>query len=322
MSAKTIAQQLAGNIDALCLELLPNGHREGPEWRCGSVSGEAGNSLGIHLTGNRRGVWADFASDQSGDALDLVAAVFGYGKYEALCWSERWLGIEPGEAESPRPHPASARADDTAPDPDKWKYPWSRGTPIAGTIAEAYLAARGLHYLDLEGEVLRFVPRRARRSPTDTLEHHPCLIALLRGIHDGASCGVINIHLQPNGTDRLRDKKGKTVTGRARGAAVMLDEFEDVTCGLTICEGLETGLALRLDEQRPVWVPPGAGNLAAFPVLDVIEALTVAADADGPGQRAAQTVAARWRAAGQLVAIVAPKHLEDWAAARQQGEKP
>ncbi len=44
-----IVEQLTTRADALCRELLPAGHREGAEWRCGSVQGEAGKSLGVCL---------------------------------------------------------------------------------------------------------------------------------------------------------------------------------------------------------------------------------------------------------------------------------
>jgi hypothetical protein len=47
-------------------------------------------------------------------------------------------------------------------------------------------------------------------------------------------------------------------------------------------------------------------------VLSGIEALTVAADADPPGQKAAQAVAQRWREAQREAVIIAPPH-GDWA---------
>jgi hypothetical protein len=51
----------------------------------------------------------------------------------------------------------------------------------------------------------------------------------------------------------------------------------------------------------------------------IIEALTVAADNDKPGQDAAAELAARWRAAGREVLIIAPRQPEngDWADARK-----
>src|SRR5947208_17174802 len=97
----------------------------------------------------------------------------------------------------------------------------------------------------------------------------------------------------------------------------MLSPFDDVTLGLTICEGVETGVALLMAGLAPVWCCGGAGNLSAFPVLGGIEALTIAADADEPGKKAAQTVAARWRDAERDAVIVAPP-AGDWADGRRE----
>jgi hypothetical protein len=315
-SPRETSRALAGHVDQLVADLLPAGHREGHEWRCGSVAGEPGDSFGVHLTGSKAGVWSDFAAGTAGDALDLVRAVLGLGMGEALAWSRRWLGLEDGDAAMPA-RPVRAPKPEPPADADRWRKPWRIAWPIAGTKAATYLAGRGLAYHDPEGDVLRFAQRRARLSPESELEHHPALLALLRDVRTGEAGGIINnIYLQPSGSDRLRDKKGKTTTGRAGGAAVMLDDFADVTVGLTICEGVETGIALWMAEQRPVWCCGGAGNLAAFPVLGGIEALTIAADADEPGQKAAATVAQRWREAGCEVVIIAPPR-GDWADGRR-----
>lgn len=81
--ASEISRMLAGQIRTLAPELLPNGRRDGHEWRVGSLAGERGQSLGIHLTGSRAGVWCDFASGERGDALGLVAAVLFAGDIAA-----------------------------------------------------------------------------------------------------------------------------------------------------------------------------------------------------------------------------------------------
>jgi hypothetical protein len=183
-------------------------------------------------------------------------------------------------------------------------------------LAETYLAGRGLHFDDPEGRVLRIAARRARKNPAGELEHHAALLALLRDVRTGEACGIINVYLQPDGRDRLRDAKGKTVTGRAKDAAVMLSDFDELTMGLVIAEGVETGLALLMDDLAPVWALGGAGNVAAFSVLGGIEALTIAADTGPAGQRAANAVAARWQAAGREITIITPRR-DDWAAARK-----
>jgi hypothetical protein len=95
----------------------------------------------------------------------------------------------------------------------------------------------------------------------------------------------------------------------------MLSAFDEPTYGLMICEGAETGVALMMADLSPVWCCGGAGNLAAFPVLGGIEALTLAADADEPGQNAAESVVTRWREAGRDPVIIAPP-AGDWADGR------
>ncbi len=164
--------------------------------------------------------------------------------------------------------------------------------------------------------MLRYADRHPRRNAAGDLEHHPALLALLSDIRTGEPSGLINIYLLADGIDRLRDPKGKTSWGRVGGGAVMLSPFDDVTMGLVTCEGVETGSSLLLSDLAPVWCCGGAGNLAAFPVLDGIEALTIAADADKPGQKAAESAKARWRDAGREAVIIAPP-VGDWADGRR-----
>jgi hypothetical protein len=314
VNAADIAARLGNSVHALVTDLLPGGHREGHEWRCGSVRGETGYSLGVHLVGTKAGVWADFSSGERGDALDLVKAVLHLDTPAALAWSRRWLGLEDGYAElPPRAPPQPENPETVELDPDRWRRPWRNARPIGGTLAERYLRARGLAFDDPEGDVLRFAARRGRKNPAGDFETHPAMLALLRDFVDGRPCGLINIFLRPDGSDRIRDRKGKTVTGRALGAVVMLDDFAEVTMGLTVCEGVETGVAIRQSGWRPVWCAGAAGsNLASLPVLAGIEALTIAGDADKPGERAAGKLAERWRAAGREVRIMLPP-IGDWA---------
>lgn len=308
-----VAQMLAERADQLVRDLLPAGHREGPEWRVGSVAGERGRSLGVHLVGTKAGIWGDFAAGIGGDALDLVRAVLRLDMLDALAWSRRWLRIDDGEAALPQRAAAQPASEADHRDPLRWQHPWNAARPITGTLAATYLNRRGLHFDDPDARVLRYLARRVRKAPDSAVvENHPALLAALSDARTGEQCGIINIYLQPDGRDRLRDLKGKTCTGRAKGAVVMLSAFDEPTYGLTTCEGTETGIALRMADLAPVWAAGGAGFLAALPVLGSIESLTIAADADLPGQRAAEVVATRWRQAGREASIIAPP-AGDWA---------
>ena len=116
---------------------------------------------------------------------------------------------------------------------------------------------------------------------------------------------------------------GKAVTGPDRllwpdrpkaGGVIRLWPDSEVTMGLAIGEGIETCLAAAR-AFTPIWSLIDACNLAAFPPLDGIDALTIFADHDKPnpktghraGHDAAVTCARRWREAGRGVCIVLPR---------------
>jgi len=61
-------------------------------------------------------------------------------------------------------------------------------------------------------------------------------------------------------------------------------------------------LAVMMADWRPVWTLGSAGAIRTFPVLPGIESLTIFADADDAGERAASECAARWRESGRQYA--------------------
>ena len=93
MKAAELAQRLSEDAESICRLLLPNGKRQGQEWCIGSIQGEAGNSLKVHLSGSKAGVWRDFAADHGGDLLDLWAAVRGISIGDAIRDAKSRLGI-------------------------------------------------------------------------------------------------------------------------------------------------------------------------------------------------------------------------------------
>lgn len=100
----TVKRMLADRAQSVAEMLLPRGRREAHEWRAGSVNGETGKSLGVHLAGTKAGVWTDFASGEGGDLLDLWRAVKGCSLGEALDQARTWLGVSrPEPVRDPRP---------------------------------------------------------------------------------------------------------------------------------------------------------------------------------------------------------------------------
>lgn len=103
MKASELAALLARDAEGVARMLLPQGKREGAEWRAGSLDGEAGKSLGVHLTGAKAGVFCDFATGEGGDLLDLWAQVRNVGIGEACKQVAEYLGVRDARVENPRP---------------------------------------------------------------------------------------------------------------------------------------------------------------------------------------------------------------------------
>ena len=103
MTAKEVSRALAQRAEDIARYLLPNGRKEGNEWRVGSIDGEAGKSLGVHLIGEKSGVWSDFASGDAGDLLDLWATTRKLKLSEAIKESTHYLGITPPHFDGYKP---------------------------------------------------------------------------------------------------------------------------------------------------------------------------------------------------------------------------
>lgn len=166
---------------------------------------------------------------------------------------------------------------------------WAKSVPIAGTLAETYLASRGLSY---DGDALRFYPGGR------------AMVGLINDAITGEAIGIHRTFLDHVGRAVLMSdgRKKKLMLGAAAGGVVRLSGDDEVSTGLALAEGIETALAVPF---RPVWATLSAGTMERFPVLDGIEALTVFADNDasGTGQRAANACARRWHDAGRETTI-------------------
>ena len=117
---------------------------------------------------------------------------------------------------------------------------------------------------------------------------------------------------EPTGVHRTFLAKDATKIERkmlGRQGVIRLSSDEEVTLGLGLTEGIEDGLAVLLSGWAPVWCATSAGAIERFPVLGGVESLTIFADDDGPGMRAACACAETWIEAGCEATILPPP---DW----------
>jgi phage/plasmid primase-like uncharacterized protein len=326
--ARETAGLLAGRAPELARELLPGGHRAGAEWRAGGLDGAKGKSLGVHLFGPKAGVWADFASGESGDALDLVRLTRCGGDMKAaLDWAASWLGLprEARQAPAPAPPPPRRAAAETEPerDPDaearqaKAKALFLVAEPrLAGTPADLYLQARGIHLAQLgrQPRALRFHPGlwngESRRA-------WPALVAAVTD-SGGGLCALHRTWLAQDAAGVWRKaplEVAKASLGRVAGGTIRLwrgasgRNLSAARPGETVvlAEGIETGLsvAVACPELR-VLATVSLGNMGKVELPPVISTVIIAADndpPDSPADKALHAAAERFAAQSRTVKI-------------------
>lgn len=106
LSASELSERLARDAEAVCRHYLSAGRRAGNYWVVGDVANSKGKSLYVHLTGPRAGRWADAATAQYGDLLDLVRVTCGLIDFRDVADEARRFLNEP------RVSPVSSCGDD------------------------------------------------------------------------------------------------------------------------------------------------------------------------------------------------------------------
>jgi twinkle protein len=94
MEISEVAEALTSQAETVARLLLPGGKLSGREWEAGSINGEAGRSLKVCVAGDKKGVWSDFATGDSGDLLDLWVMARNMPLSAALQEAKRHLGVE------------------------------------------------------------------------------------------------------------------------------------------------------------------------------------------------------------------------------------
>lgn len=305
-SASQIARQLGREAEAVCRHYLSNGIKQGSYWIVGDVDNTPGRSLYVRLTGpcsgkGAAGKWTDAATGEHGDLLDLISANLNLSSlYDTLNEARRFLSL-------PRPEPPSRVMSEKAPtgSPEAARRLWAMGQPIRRTLAERYLAKRGIISVH-PTDTLRFHPRcyywrdgQPEGAPPETW---PALLAKVTD-NDGAMTGVHRTWLDPKTAMKAPLDPNRKAMGNLLGNAVRIGQASEI---MAVGEGLETVLSLRMAvPSLPVAAALSGAHLAAFDPPIGLHRLYIAIDADPAGREAAAIL--RGRIASMGVEII-PLH--------------
>ncbi|HZU63184.1 MAG TPA: toprim domain-containing protein [Novosphingobium sp.] len=285
-------------LPGLIRQWLPNGELRGDVYFALNPRRQD-RHLGSFQINIRTGRWRDHAIDVGGrDAVSLYAYLSTGGDYRAAFTA---LTSDPlvqaamaAGAAAPPAKPAKA----AKPAADKLalvRRLYANATGLTGMPAATYLQNRGLHRTDA-WETLRA-----------SVQHYPgagACPALLASIDapDGSLVGLHRTFLTSVG-DKLGVANPRLTLGQVRGGAIRLGKASDE---LIICEGLEDGLTLFQLLDRAVWVAGGAPFLPLMVIPEAVRILTIAADNDAAGERAARRAADVFGVGGREVRIMRP----------------
>ena len=303
--ASDIAAQLAERAESLCRHLLPEGHREGSEWRCGSVQGEPGNSLGVRLTGAKAGVWCDFKDGAKGDPLDLIQACLTLDKGQAVTWAKEWLGIGSGTTAPLRlPHQPQHSEPPRKDSPNRARALeiWRASVPAENTPGKHYLLGRGY-----TGPIPPTVRYHAALLHPDIGQHLPALVAAVANV-EKKIIGISRIFLTMDGR-KAPLSRPKMSLGTLRGGAVRLAPTSD---RVWLTEGVEDGLAVMQMMSEPAWGVLGTSGFKSVELPENIKRVILAPDGDDAGQTVIQEAARRLAGQGREVRAAKLPAGKDW----------
>ncbi|MEE8206878.1 MAG: toprim domain-containing protein [Nitrospinaceae bacterium] len=334
---------LTDRIGDLVVELLPKGRRHGHEWRCGSLAGEAGQSLAVNIGPSRPGVWCDFTnpSVDKGDAFDLVAKQrFGGDKRRALAWSISWLGLDdmdPGRIKK-NERDIKVRKDKREDESRKERMKkrrkahaiWMDANPdIIGTPVDLYLQGRGvdLSRLDHLPGAIRFAPSLYEPS---TKKNFPAMVTSINGVKGNfAAVHRTWLHIEPGGqVVKAPVADPKMVLGSFKGGCIRLwrgervnEKTGEIKRGLSwgqikadgelmVFEGIEDALtAAMVRSELRIAVGVTVGHLSLMMLPACFSKITIVADNDAPESRAAkelETAVKNFQNQGLKVFLIRP----------------
>jgi len=304
--AADIARRLAEDAETVCRHYLTNGRKQGRYWVVGDVQNTPGRSLYVRLTGpisgpGAAGKWTDSANGQHGDLLDLVALNMGITTLrDALDEARRFLSLPQTDRQRTANPPASRGL------PEAARRLWAMGQPMSDTLAERYLAGRGLTGLG-HVDSLRFHPNcfywRENHALTDPPQTWPALLAKVTDL-DGRLTGLHRTWLDPATADKAPVIPPRKAMGNLLGHGVRTGEPNGV---LAAGEGLETMLSLHLAlPNLPIVAALSANHLAAMQLPADLRRLYIAVDADPAGLSAADQLAHRAIGAGIDTVHISP----------------
>lgn len=192
---------------------------------------------------------------------------------------------------------------------------WEEGRPLAGSLSERHLRARGV--ARPLGPELRHHPEVPSCVYEGRGRRRPALLAAVRG-PDGELAAVEVCYLAPSGARACMRTPRKLIGAVPPGSAVRLDPPAEA---LLVAEGVATALSASERFGLPAWALLSAGRLARWRPPAEVRRVLVAADRGHAGEAAAQALVRALAELGVAAEAAAPPPaFGDWNDVAAAGE--
>jgi len=276
---------------------------------CDALAGRWHGSYGLAYCPSHANTYTPALSVKDGDDGKLLVHCFaGCAGIDVLA-ALRARGLLEGRSDwTPDPHEIARRLAKQEANRrrrvEQARRCWAEAGPIAGTLAERYLRARGIT-CPLP-PTLRFHPN-CWHGPS--ARKVPAMVTAVRNSRN--IIGVHRTYLAEPGVKAFGDKS-KLMLGPCCGSAVRLSGGRGP---LLVAEGIETALSLLsgLSDASPrVWAALSTSGMANLALPSDPAELVIAPDGDTPGMKAATQLADRACAAGWRVRVMDCPAGHDW----------
>lgn len=343
-----IANALRSDVLNLCYALGLQGKVDGNEFIAYNPTRNDRHlgSFRICTRGAKQGVWAEFASGERGDPLDLINYCLfnnSTNKHEAIEWAKQFLGIAAGRGEDlkkvkQRAEEQKAKAEEEQKKENEFfkaraqKIFIEANPIIKGTPAELYFNARGIDFsiLGRYPHTLRYDAHCYYEKDKRTGEkfYLPAIIAAVNS-EDNEFVAIHRTFIEQ--LDGRWHRKNKKVLGAFAGASIRLwrgktkksigdlknlKGLDDVDRTLIICEGIEDGLSIAMacPEYR-IWTALSVSNIKNIKIPAEIKTVIIAGDNDGDEHIATvyvEQAADAFQRQGKIVKIARPETAHDF----------
>lgn len=275
-------------MDADTIAKALGGHKSGATWmaRC-PAHDDSTPSFSIRQGQDGKVLVKCFAGCSQQDVIDALRA----------------RGLWAGAGRNIRTTKKTTASKPTGPDPEALKRLdaahkiHAASVPVAGTVVETYLRARGLVLPPPPS--LRFHPGLKHSEG----KMFPAMVAAVTSAADGTLIGIHRTYLAPDGSGKAPVEPAKKMLGPCAGGAVHLANPNDL---LMVGEDIETCLAAIQATGHPAWAALSTSGLKALVLPAKVREVIILADADDAGEAAAQASALRWTREGRTVRIARP----------------